>query len=43
MYIDAVTKKTAASSYGEALTMRPLQSAVHKDLAGQIAEHFARY
>lgn len=42
MYIDAVTKKTARSSYGEALAMRAIKNKGF-NVADEIAEHFAGY
>ena len=42
MYIDAVTMKTARSSYGEALAMRPLKTRGYR-LDEEIVSHFAEY
>lgn len=44
MYIDAVTRKTGPSSYGEALAMRPLKSKdAYSGLAEEILGHFVEY
>jgi hypothetical protein len=47
MYVDGVAWKSARSSYGSSLAMRPLQSVEghgwYGKLAGEITEHFARY
>jgi len=45
MYIDAVAKKSAKSSYGPSLTMRPLKGhrAYSDDLMNEITQHFAAY
>jgi hypothetical protein len=44
MYIDAVTRKTAASSYGENLAMRPLKSKdAYNGLTEEILSHFVEY
>lgn len=46
MYIDAVAHKTAKSSYGPSLTMRPLESTSLSSwgrLEDEITEHFSRY
>lgn len=44
MYIDAVTKKTAKSSYGPSLTMRPLKETNgYGRLGDEIVQHFAQF
>lgn len=43
MYVDAVTQKTARSSYGPGLIMRPLKVTSTWDLTQEISLHFAIY
>lgn len=42
MYIDAVAKKMAKSSYGPSLTMRPIKETRWDRLGGEITKHFAK-